>query len=192
MTIPILLASSSERRKQLLALIDIPVDQYFSPEIDEAPFKNELPRNLALRLAQTKAEVAAEQYPNHIVIAADNVVAVGRRNLDKAYTDEDVRKYLKLLSGRKNTVYTAMALIHPGGKKSIKLVTTKVIFKRLTDQEIESYIKTGEGIGKAGGYAIQGIASKYIKFMQGSYHATMGLPVHEVYQVLSGFGYNLR
>lgn len=191
MTIPILLASGSERRKQLLSLINIPVDQYFIPDIDETPLKNELPRNLALRLAQKKAEVAAEKYPHHIVIAADNVVAVGCRILDKAYTDEDVRKYLTLLSGRKNTVYTAVFVKHPGGKQSVKLVATKVVFKRLTTREIESYIQTGEGIGKAGGYAIQGVASKYIKGIQGSYHAVMGLPVHEIYQVLSGFGYQL-
>jgi septum formation protein len=187
-TIPILLASSSERRKQLLSLIGVTVDLYVSPEVDETPLKDELPRQLALRLATKKAFAAASEYPNHIIIAADNVVAVGRRILDKAETDDDVKRYLTLLSGRKNTVYTALAISHPSGKQSIKLVETKVTFKRLTAQEIESYIQTGEGIGKAGGYAIQGIASKYIKTIQGSYHAVMGLPVHEVYQVLSGWG----
>jgi septum formation protein len=187
-TIPILLASSSERRKQLLTLIDIAVDQYFSPEIDETSLKNELPRNLASRLANVKADVATEKFPNHIIIAADNVVACGRRILDKAETPEDVRRYLTLLSGRRNTVYTALAMRHPSGKRSIKVITTKVTFKRLTSQEIDFYVQTGEGIGKAGGYAIQGIASRYIKWMQGSYHATMGLPVHEVYQTLTGWG----
>jgi len=88
-------------------------------------------------------------------------------------------------------VYTALSICHPSGKQSLKVVETKVTFKRLTAQEIESYIQTGEGIGKAGGYAIQGIASKYIKTIQGSYHAVMGLPVHEVYQMLTGLGYNL-
>lgn len=188
MTIPILLASSSERRKQLLNLIDIPVDQYFPPEVDETPLKSELPRNLALRLATLKSEVAASQYPNHIIIAADNVVACGRRILDKADTNEDVRKYLMLLSGRRNTVYTALSIRHPSGKHSLKVVETKVAFKQLIPQEIEMYIQTGEGVGKAGGYAIQGTAGKYIKWMQGSYHAVMGLPIHEVYQVLSGWG----
>lgn len=188
MTIPIILASSSERRKQLLSLIGVTVDQYVSPEVDETPLKDELPRQLALRLAKEKALAAASEYPNHIIIAADNVVAVGRRILDKAESDDDVKRYLTLLSGRKNTVYTALAIQHPSGKQSLKLVETNVNFKRLTSQEIESYIQTGEGIGKAGGYAIQGIASKYIKTIHGSYHAVMGLPVHEVYQVLSGWG----
>lgn len=188
MTVPILLASSSERRKQLLNLINVSVDQYFSPEVDETPLRGELPRQLALRLANLKADVAAEQFPDHIIIAADNVVGCGRRILDKAETDDDVRRYLTLLSGRKNTVYCAVAMRHPSGKRSIKLVTTKVTFKCLTFQEIESYVQTREGIGKAAGYAIQGIASKYVKWMQGSFHATVGLPVHEVYQVLSGWG----
>ncbi|QOL19621.1 Maf family protein [Candidatus Bodocaedibacter vickermanii] len=188
MTIPIILASSSERRKQLLSLIGVTVDQYVSPTVDETPLNDELPRQLALRLAQEKARAVAAEYPNHIIIAADNVVAVGRRILDKAETDDDVKRYLTLLSGRKNTVYTALSICHPSGKQSLKVVETKVTFKRLTASEIESYIQTGEGIGKAGGYAIQGIASKYIKTIQGSYHAVMGLPVHEVYQVLSGWG----
>jgi septum formation protein len=187
-TIPIILASSSERRKQLLSLIGVTVDQYVSPNVDETPLKDELPRQLALRLAKEKALAAASEYPNHIIISADNVVAVGRRILDKAETNDDVKRYLTLLSGRKNTVYTAVAICHPSGKISVKLVESDVRFKRLTSQEIESYIQTGEGIGKAGGYAIQGIASKYIKTIQGSYHAVMGLPVHEVYQVLSGWG----
>ena len=191
MTIPIILASSSERRKQLLSLIGVTVDQYVSPTVDETPLNDELPRQLALRLAQEKARAVAAEYPNHIIIAADNVVAVGRRILDKAETDDDVNRYLTLLSGRKNTVYTALSICHPSGKQSLKVVETKVTFKRLTAQEIESYIQTGEGIGKAGGYAIQGIASKYIKTIQGSYHAVMGLPVHEVYQMLTGLGYNL-
>lgn len=191
MNVPILLASSSERRKQLINLINVPIDQCFSPEVDETPSKGELPRQLSLRLAKLKADVAAERFPDHIIIAADNVVACGRRILDKADTQEDVRRYLNLLSGRKNTVYSALAMRHPGGKHSLKLVETKVTFKRLTSEEIESYIQAGEGIGKAGGYAIQGIASKYIKSIQGSYHAVMGLPVHEVYQVLTGFGYHV-
>lgn len=191
MTIPIILASSSERRKQLLSLIGVTVDQYVSPSVDETPLNGELPRQLVLRLAKEKALVVASEYPNRIIIAADNVVAVGRRILDKAETNEEVKRYLTLLSGRKNTVYTAVAIQHPSGKQSVKLVETKVTFKRLTPQEIELYIQTGEGIGKAGGYAIQGIASKYIKTIQGSYHAVMGLPVHEVYQILTGLGYNL-
>lgn len=191
MTIPIILTSSSERRKQLLSLIGVTVDQYVSPTVDETPLNDELPRQLALRLAQEKARAVAAEYPNHIIIAADNVVAVGRRILDKAETDDDVKRYLTLLSGRKNTVYTALSICHPSGKQSLKVVETKVTFKRLTASEIESYIQTGEGIGKAGGYAIQGIASKYIKTIQGSYHAVMGLPVHEVYQMLTGLGYNL-
>lgn len=186
--IPILLASSSQRRKQLLNLIGIPVDRYVSPEIDETPLKNELPRHLALRLANNKADAVMAEYPEHIIIAADSVVACGRRVLDKAQTNEEVRRYLQQLSGRKHTVYSALAMRHPSGKRSLKLVATKVTFKRLTPEEMESYVQTGEGIGKAGGYAIQGGASKYIKGIQGSYHAVMGLPVHDVYQVLSGWG----
>lgn len=188
MTFPIVLASSSERRKQLLSLIGVTVDHYISPNIDETPLTGELPRQMAERLSCDKAHAVARQYQNHIIIAADCVVACGRRILDKAETDDDVRRYLQLLSGRKNTVYTALCMIHPTGKVSTKLVATKVYIKRLTSQEIESYVQTGEGIGKAAGYAIQGIASKYITGIQGSYHAVMGLPVHEVYQILTGWG----
>jgi septum formation protein len=187
-TLPIILASSSPRRKELLDLIGIKVDACISPEVDETPKANELPRNLALRLAELKAITILNEYPNHVVIAADNVVACGRRILDKAETDADVRKYLNLLSGRRSKVYTAMAILHPTGRKSLKLVENTVLFKRLTDAEIESYVETEEGLGKAGGYAIQGIASKYITWMQGSYHAVMGLPVHEVYKVFVGWG----
>ncbi len=186
MKTPILLASSSERRRQLLELIQVPVSAYFSPDIDETPQKKELPRSLAQRLAEEKGRFAAEKYPDHIVISADSVVACGRRILDKAESNDDVQRYLKLLSGRRHCVYTALFVMHPTGKKSAKIVKTTVAFKCLTPFEIEDYIKTGEGIGKAGGYAIQGIASKYIRWIQGSYHAVMGLPVHEVYNTLSG------
>lgn len=186
MTLPIILASSSERRKQLLSLIGVDVDKYVSPDVDETPFKNELPRQLAERLAHQKAMTVANEHPNHIVIAADLVVALGRRVLDKAITDEDVRRFLTLLSGRSHTVYSALAIRFPNGKTCQRLVPNKVSMKRLATLEIESYVQTGEGVGKAGGYAIQGIGSKYIKTIQGSYHAIMGLPVHEVYQILTG------
>lgn len=186
MTLPVILASSSERRKQLLSLIGVTVDRCVSPEVDETPFKGELPRQLAERLAHLKAIAVAKEYPNHIIIAADNVVAVGRRILDKSEKDDDVRHYLTLLSGRKNIVYSGLEVHFPDGLTCTRIVVTKVTFKRLTTQEIESYIETGEGLGKGGGYAIQGIASKYIKTIQGSYHAVMGLPVHEVYQILAG------
>lgn len=188
MTLPIILASSSERRKQLLSLIDVVVDLYVSPDVDETPLKEELPRQLAERLAYQKAMSVAKEYPNHIIIAADLVVAVGRRVLDKALTHEDVKRYLTLLSGRSHTVYSALAIHFPGGKICQRLVPNKVTMKRLTVQEIESYVETGEGIGKAGGYAIQGIGSKYIKTIHGSYHAIMGMPVHEVYQILTSRG----
>lgn len=191
MKTPIILASSSPRRKQLLELIGVTVDAYISPDVDETPRVKELPRALALRLANLKAYTVAKDNPNHIVIAADNVVACGRRILDKAETDDDVRAYLKLLSGRRSKVYTGLSIAHPGGKISNKLVENIVFFKRLTIDEIEAYVATKEGIGKAGGYAIQGIASKYISKIQGSYHAIMGLPVHEVYQVLTGVGVNV-
>jgi septum formation protein len=185
-TLPIILASSSERRKQLLSLIGVSVDMYVSPDVDETPIRGELPRQLAERLAYQKALTVANDYPNHIIIAADLVVAVGRRVLDKALTHDDVRRYLTLLSGRNHTVYSALAIHFPKGKTCQRIIPNKVTIKRLTDQEIESYVQTGEGIGKAGGYAIQGIGSKYIKTIQGSYHAIMGLPVHEVYNILSG------
>lgn len=188
MKLSVILASSSPRRKQLLELIGVSVDDYISPEVDESPLPKELPRNLALRLAKLKAATVAENYQNHIIIAADSVVACGRRILDKAETDEEVRQYLRLLSGRRSKVYTGLSVVHPNGKVSNKLVESIVCFKRLTADEIEDYVATKEGIGKAGGYAIQGIASKYISKIYGSYHAIMGLPVHEVYQILTGVG----
>jgi septum formation protein len=185
---PIILASTSARRKELLSLINVRVDQYVDPAIEEVPLKKELPRQFCMRMAEEKAAKVAAFHPGSIIIAADCVVACGRRILDKAYSNEEVEKYMRLLSGRRHTVYTSVCLIHPDGRKSLKGDESKISLKRLTDLEIKAYLDSGEGIEKAGGFAIQGLASRYVKWMQGSYHSVMGLPVHQVYQVLSGWG----
>jgi septum formation protein len=184
---PIILASTSSRRKELLELINLSVDQYEDPEIEEVPLKQELPRLFCIRMAEEKSLAIAKKFPNSIIVAGDNVVACGRRILDKALTNEDVRISLKLLSGRRHTVFSTLSIRHPDGRKSTKIDVSKVSFKRLTSQEIDNYISSGEGLGKAGGYAIQGLAAQYIKWMQGSYHSVMGLPIHQLYQVLSGW-----
>ncbi len=188
---PIILASTSPRRKELLGLIRVQVDQYEDPAIEEVPFKKELPRLFCIRMAESKSLEIAKKHPEAVIIAADCVVACGRRILDKAVSDDDVRQHLALLSGRRHTVFSVVSLRHPDGRESTKIDVTKISFKRLTSQEIEFYIASKEGIGKAGGYAVQGIAAQYIKWMQGSYHSVMGLPIHQVYQVLSGWG-NLK
>jgi septum formation protein len=158
--------------------------------LDETPLKDELPRLHALRLAEAKARAVAGNYagPPMLVLAADTVVALGRRILPKAASAEDVRDCLKRLSGRRHTVITAVAVLPPGGKIRTRIVTTEVGFKRLTAEEIEVYADSREGEGKAGGYAIQGRAETFVKRLNGSYSNVVGLPLAETVALLRGLG----
>lgn len=192
---PLVLASGSPRRLALLNQIGIEPDRLLPTDIDEVPEPKELPRSLARRLARTKAEVArraAERDPKMqaaFVLAADTVVCVGRRVLPKPALSDEAAACLRLLSGRAHRVYTALCLIVPSGKARMKLIETRVRFKRLSREDIETYLASGEWEGKAGGYAIQGRAGAFVVKLVGSYSNVVGLPLYETMALLKGEGY---
>jgi septum formation protein len=186
-----ILASSSPRRLDLLKDIGIVPDRIAHAAIDETPLPRELPRQLAQRLALAKLKAVTARETEGVVLAADTVVGVGRRILPKAETADDVRRFWKLLSGRRHHVYTGVALRTAEGKILQRLSDSIVKFCRVTEPEIEAYAARGEGIGKAGGYAIQGRAASHIQFIAGSYSNIVGLPLFEVAQILRGCGYPL-
>jgi septum formation protein len=157
--------------------------------VDETPLKNETPRLLALRLAKAKAAAVAARRVGAYVLAADTVVAVGRRVLPKAETQAEARACLALLSGRSHRVETAVALRSPDGREVSRLVETRLDVKRLTDREVEGYVASEEWRGKAGGYAIQGMAGGFILGLHGSYSAVVGLPLYETRCLLEGLGW---
>jgi septum formation protein len=189
------LASESPRRKALLAQAGIVPDHVRASAIDETPHKDEQPRIYAERLAAEKArKVADGETPmlaagEALVLAADTVVACGRRILPKAETEEEVRACLALLSGRSHQVITAVVLVRADGSLVRRTVLTRVRFKRLDDAEIRAYLASGEGIGKAGGYAIQGRAETFVRTLNGSYSNVVGLPLAETVALLRGAGY---
>ena len=185
----LILASSSPRRLALLADIGIVPEKILPADIDETPRLRELPRALAQRLALEKAKAIAAQNPQALILAADTVVAVGRRILPKAETPEEVRACLTLLSGRRHHVYTAVTLITPEGKLHRRICDSAVTFQNLGPADIENYAATKEGEGKAGGYAIQGRAAAHIRFINGSHSNIVGLPLFETAQMLRGFGW---
>ncbi len=185
----LILASSSPRRLLLLQQIGILPAKIVSPDIDETPARDELPRGYAARMAAAKA--AAVPSADHLVLAADTVVAAGRRILPKAETAEQVRACLTLLSGRRHRVMTAVTLASPDGRAVSRLVESVVTFNRLTEPQIERYLATGEGEGKAGGYAINGEAASFIRFLSGSHSAVVGLPLFETAQLLRSHGWRI-
>jgi len=186
--VTLVLASASPRRLDLLAQLGLRPDHVVPSDIDETPGKGELPRPYAARLAREKAQAVASQHPDMTVLAADTVVAVGRRILPKAETESEARACLKLLSGRRHHVYTAVAVIDPQGNRRERLSDTVVTVKRLTDSEIDAYIASGEWKGKAGGYAIQGRFAAHVKAMSGSYSGVVGLPLYETNALLLASG----
>lgn len=185
----LILASASPRRLDLLKQVGIVPDQIIPADLDETPFKGELPRDHALRLAGEKAMAIATLHPDSFILAADTVVAVGRRILPKAETREDAAHCLTLLSGRRHQVYNGIALIAPGGKTRTRLCSTTVKFMRLDQGQINSYLDSGEWQGKAGGYGIQGLAAGYIAFIGGSYSTVVGLSLYDTLQLLKGSGF---
>jgi len=174
-----------------LAQIGVAPAAILPAELDETPLLRELPRQLAGRLAAAKADLVARQQPGALVLAADTVVALGRRILPKAEDEAEVRRCLALLSGRRHRVMTGLVLRHPDGGSASRLVETVVRFKRLSAAEADGYVRCGEGIGKAGGYAIQGRAGQFVTGLNGSYSNVVGLPLAETAQLLAGFGYPL-
>ena len=186
---PLVLASASPRRLDLLARLGMVPERVIATDIDETPYKGEIPRPHAARLALAKAEAAAALAPAGIVLAADTVVGVGRRILPKAETEAQARDCLALISGRKHRVITAVVLALPDGRRLKRVVESDVTFQRMTGQQVEDYLASGEWHGKAGGYAIQGRAEQYIRFLSGSHSNVVGLPLFETAQLLRGIGW---
>ena len=185
----LVLASASPRRRELLAQIGWPPDVIDAADLDEAPLKRELPAALALRLAKAKLTAVSSRHPDAFVLAADTVVALGRRMLPKAETEAEARDCLSRLTGRRHRVIGGIAARGPDGTLRHRLVTTTVAFKRMTDTEIAGYLATGEWQGKAGGYAVQGRAAAFITQIRGSYSNVVGLGLAETYALLTGLGY---
>jgi septum formation protein len=186
----LVLASASPRRLALLAQIGIVPDRVVSPDIDEAPLRDEQPREHAQRLARAKSIAVAA--PGCYVLAADTVVAAGRRILPKAETEVDARRCLAQLSGRRHRVMTAVVLHAPDGRRGERLVQSVVGFSRLSERQIADYLARDEWRGKAGVYAIQGRAATFVRFLSGSYSNVVGLPLFETAQLLRGLGWPLR
>ena len=186
----LILASSSPRRRDLLARLGVEHARIASPDIDETPRKGEVPRVYALRMAEEKA-VAVPRASGEIVVAGDTTVAVGRRILQQATDAEMQRGFLTLLSGRRHHVLSAVAVIDGDGRLRSRICDSIVRFKRVSPEEMESYIESGEGLGKAGGYAIQGRAEALIDWMAGSHSGVIGLPLYETRSLLRASGYPL-
>ena len=192
-SLPLILASASPNRVDLLSRIGIVPDKILPADVDEAEHKGELPRNVAIRLAYEKAAKVASLVDSGYIIGADTVAAVGRRTLPKALDERMVRDCLKLVSGRRHKLYTGVTIIKKQGSKieeRHRVVQTILKLKRLTDKEIDRYVASGEGINKAGGYGIQGLAQSYIEYISGSFSNVVGLPLFELQNMLNSLGYN--
>ena len=187
----LILASASPRRLDLLARIGVVPDAVVPAEVDETVPKGELPRNHALRLAIEKADAVAALEPEALVLAADTVVAVGRRILPKVEDEPTLRVCMALLSGRRHRVLTGVALAAPGGPTRTRLVETTIAMKRLSAEEIDFYAGHGEWRGKAGGYALQGYGEVFVRHLAGSYSNVVGLPLAETRLLLKAAGYPL-
>lgn len=184
----LILASASPRRLELLAQLGIVPDRVDPADVDETPQKGETPPRLAERLARSKASVVAARNPAAVVLAADTVVAVGRRLLEKPVDAAEAERFLRLLAGRNHRVFTGVA-VAAGARISVRVVETRVSFKLLSDAEIAAYLATDDWRGKAGGYAIQGPAGAFVRRIVGSHPAVMGLPLYETTQLLTGMGW---
>ncbi len=195
---PLVLASGSPRRLALLQQAGLEPDALLPADVDETPLRLESPRNLVKRLARAKAEVARQTARNRedlreaFIVSADTVVAVGRRILPKAEVVDEAAACLRMLSGRTHRVYTGLCVITPRDGVRERLVETRLRFKRLSRDDMESYLASGEWRGKAGGYAIQGLAGAFVVKLVGSYTSVVGLPLHETVALLDGEGFPVR
>ncbi len=194
----LILASGSPRRLSLINQVGITPDHLLPADVDEIPLKGELPRACANRLARLKAETALanvrrdEELKGSYILAADTVVAVGRRILPKAELVDDASQCLRLLSGRNHKVYTAVCLVTPKEGFRQRMVETRVRFKRLSEEDLDTYLACGQWRGKAGGYAAQGIAGSFIVKLVGSYTNVVGLPLYETVSLLAGEGFPIH
>ena len=184
---PLVLASSSPRRRELLARLGVVPARLASPDIDETPRAAELPRDYVRRLAIEKAGAVARA-PGEVVLAGDTTVAVGRRILGKPEDEADLRRMLALLSGRRHHCWSGVCVIDAGGRARVRVSDTVVAFKRLSAAEVDDYVLSGEGMGKAGGYAIQGRAEAFVRFLSGSHSGVVGLPLFETRALLAAAG----
>ena len=185
----LILASSSPHRKELLAQVGILPDEIDPADLDETPLPGELPPKLAERLAAEKAKLVAARHPGAFVLGADTVVGCGRRILPKAESLAEARHCLALLSGRRHRVHGGIAVVTPAGRCVARHVTTAVVMKRIVAQELEAYLASEEWHGKAGGYAIQGRAARFVREIIGSYSNVVGLPLFETIALLEGLGF---
>jgi septum formation protein len=191
----LVLASASPRRLQLLDQVGLVPDLLNPSDVDETPKLRETPRRLSLRLAEEKARAAIhaplvrQLGPQVIILAADTVVGLGRRILPKTETPDEALDCLRLLSGRSHWVYSSVAVATPMGSVTVRCNETKVRFKRLSRDDMVTYVKSEEWRGKAGGYAIQGRAAAFVRYLAGSHSAVVGLPLHETLALLEGAGY---
>jgi septum formation protein len=194
----LVLASGSPRRLSLINQVGITPDHLLPTDVDEIPLKGELPRACANRLARVKAETALahlrrdEELKGSYILAADTVVAVGRRILPKAELVDEANQCLRLLSGRNHKVYTGICLVTPKEGFRQRMVETRVRFKRLSEQDLDTYLASGQWRGKAGGYAAQGIAGSFIVKLVGSYTNVVGLPLYETVTLLAGEGFPIH
>jgi septum formation protein len=186
---PLVLASASPRRLELLRQVGLAPDRIDAADIDETPRLGELPPAYAVRLAEEKARAVTQRHPGAYVLAADTVVACGRRILPKTEDEASARYCLELLSGRRHRIHGGIAVVSPDGELISRRVDSQVAFKRLSEAEIAAYLRSGEWQGKAGGYAIQGRAAALIHWVCGSYSNVVGLPLFETVQLLAGRGY---
>jgi len=184
-----ILASASPRRRELLAQVALSPDAVDPAEINETPLPREQPRRHALRLAEAKARAVAARHPGAFVLGADTVVACGRRILPQALDVETARRCLVLLSGRRHRVFGGVAVIGPDGSLTARCAESVVTFRRLERAELDDYLASRDWEGKAGGYAIQGLAARFVRFLSGSYSNVVGLPLFETVTLLAGQGY---
>ena len=187
--INLILASSSPQRLELLKQIDIVPDKVVPAKIEETPSKSEKPRDFVIRMSKEKALNVSKQYKDSYVLSGDTIVSVGRRIIGKPSNEAEAENYLNLLSGRRHRVFSAVTLITPDNKEKTKVTLTRVKFSRLNKNDLLEYIKTNEWKGRAGGYAIQGKASAFIPWINGSYTGIVGFPLNEVKNLLSSSGW---
>lgn len=184
----LVLASGSPRRRELLAQVGLVPDVIDPADIDETPLKDELPPGHAQRLSKQKAAIVASRHPDSVILAADTVVGLGRRILPKANDEETARRCLVLLQGRRHRVYTGVSVIGANGRAWSRVVESQVIFRTLSRDEIDHYLATSDWRGKAGGYAIQGLAALFVRQIGGSYSNVVGLPLAETAGMLRAAG----
>lgn len=188
----LVLASASPRRLELLRQIGLEPDAVVPPEVDESALKDETVRRLVERLARLKAQVVASRYPDAFILAADTLVAAGRRILSKPADEADARRMIALLSGRAHKVLTGVAVAAPDGRIATRISETRIHFKRLAPGEIDAHISSGEWLDASGAYKIHQRAGGYVVALQGSYTGVVGLPLYETRALLAGLGFRLE